>query len=313
MGFTDSDSVLAIGPQFQKAGIPFITPGATSPKLPDQLGDDVFLACFGDNVQAAAGAEFVLKQAERQERLSAARQLGTEYTTLLSQYFADAFDHGGGKIVRRGHLQDRRQVLHRADHQDQGAGAASPTSSTSRRCRTISAWSSSRCARPASPCRSSAATATTRRCCSQVGGEAPTTSTSPRTPSWARTHAGDQGVLKAYKKAYGTPPENAFAALGYDTVGLIADAIKRAGSADPAKIRDALAATQATGRHRHDHLPPRHPGSGQDRHHHRRQRRQADAGLARSHLPGSPNPSGIAWRAAPTAPVVRRIATSDRN
>ena len=32
--------------------------------------------------------------------------------------------------------------------------------------------------------------------------------------------------------------------MGYDTVGLIADAITRAGSVDPAKIRDALAATQ---------------------------------------------------------------------
>jgi branched-chain amino acid transport system substrate-binding protein len=49
---------------------------------------------------------------------------------------------------------------------------------------------------------------------------------------------------KAYKAAYNTPPENAFAALGYDTVGLVADAITRAGSVDPAKIRDALAATQ---------------------------------------------------------------------
>jgi branched-chain amino acid transport system substrate-binding protein len=47
-----------------------------------------------------------------------------------------------------------------------------------------------------------------------------------------------------YKAAYNTDPENAFAALGYDTVGLIADAIKRAGSEDPAKIRDALAATK---------------------------------------------------------------------
>ena len=39
-------------------------------------------------------------------------------------------------------------------------------------------------------------------------------------------------------------PENAFAALGYDGMGLIADAITRAGSADPAKIRDALAVSK---------------------------------------------------------------------
>ena len=63
----------ALGPIFQQAGIPFVTPGATSPKLPDQIGDMIFLACFGDNVQAAAGADFVTKKLKRQDRLSAAR------------------------------------------------------------------------------------------------------------------------------------------------------------------------------------------------------------------------------------------------
>jgi branched-chain amino acid transport system substrate-binding protein len=54
---------------------------------------------------------------------------------------------------------------------------------------------------------------------------------------------GIQKFYKDYKAAYGMDPENAFAALGYDTLGLIADAIGRAGSTDPAKIRDAIAAT----------------------------------------------------------------------
>ena len=69
-------------------------------------------------------------------------------------------------------------------------------------------------------------------------------STTRPTPSWRGRHARDPEVLQAYQQAYGTPPENAFAALGYDTIGLIADAIRRAGAAEPAKIRDALAATQ---------------------------------------------------------------------
>jgi branched-chain amino acid transport system substrate-binding protein len=34
------------------------------------------------------------------------------------------------------------------------------------------------------------------------------------------------------------------AALGYDSAMILADAIKRAGSTDPAKIRDAIAATK---------------------------------------------------------------------
>jgi branched-chain amino acid transport system substrate-binding protein len=62
VAFTDSDAVLALGPQVEKAGIPLLTPGATSPKLPSQVGKYAFLACFGDNVQAPAGAEFALNK-----------------------------------------------------------------------------------------------------------------------------------------------------------------------------------------------------------------------------------------------------------
>src|SRR5947209_17977425 len=36
VAYTDSDSVLTLGRLAQQAGIPFVTPGATSPKLPDQ-------------------------------------------------------------------------------------------------------------------------------------------------------------------------------------------------------------------------------------------------------------------------------------
>jgi branched-chain amino acid transport system substrate-binding protein len=43
-----------------------------------------------------------------------------------------------------------------------------------------------------------------------------------------------------YAAAYGRSPENAFAALGYDTVNLVAKAIRRAKSAAPDKVRDAL-------------------------------------------------------------------------
>jgi branched-chain amino acid transport system substrate-binding protein len=50
--------------------------------------------------------------------------------------------------------------------------------------------------------------------------------------------------ISAYEKEYGRPPENAFAALGFDAVGLIADAVKRAGSTDGKPLAEALAATQ---------------------------------------------------------------------
>ena len=49
-----------------------------------------------------------------------------------------------------------------------------------------------------------------------------------------------QGFVKAYKAKYNGKTPDAFAALGYDTGYYVADAIKRAGAADPKKIRDAL-------------------------------------------------------------------------
>ncbi|MCB0181911.1 MAG: ABC transporter substrate-binding protein, partial [Anaerolineae bacterium] len=97
IGFTDTDSVLAAGPTIQAAGLPFITAGATSPKIPTQVGDEMFLACFGDNVQAAAGAEYGFNNFGPNAYLLWDK--GVEYTTLLGGYFKDRFTELGGTIV----------------------------------------------------------------------------------------------------------------------------------------------------------------------------------------------------------------------
>ncbi len=242
LGFTDSDSVLALGQIFQKAGVPFVTPGATSPKLPEQIGDDIFLACFGDNVQAAAGADFV-KDKLKGRTAYLLRDNSTEYTTLLAKYFDEAFSKGGGKIVLKDDyksgdksfaaqiaklkvLPKKPDVLYVAAMPDdiglvvkqmRQAGVKQPI----------------------------------------VGGDGYDTplllSVGGKGANnvYYSTHAfmakdSTPAIVKfykAYQKTYNTAPENAFAALGYDTIGLIADAITRAGTPEPAKIRDALAAT----------------------------------------------------------------------
>jgi branched-chain amino acid transport system substrate-binding protein len=53
-----------------------------------------------------------------------------------------------------------------------------------------------------------------------------------------------QKFVKTFKEKNNGASPNAFNALGYDTVYLLADAIKRAGSTDSTKIKDALAATK---------------------------------------------------------------------
>jgi branched-chain amino acid transport system substrate-binding protein len=53
-----------------------------------------------------------------------------------------------------------------------------------------------------------------------------------------------QNFVKIFKEKNDGKSPNAFNALGYDSVYLLADAIKRAGSTDSTKIKDALAATK---------------------------------------------------------------------
>lgn len=52
-----------------------------------------------------------------------------------------------------------------------------------------------------------------------------------------------QDFVKAYTDRFGSAPDS-FAALGYDAAYLLADAIERAGAADPEAIKNALAATK---------------------------------------------------------------------
>ncbi len=243
LGFTDSDSALALGPIFQSAGVAFVTPGATSPKLPEQIGSEMFLACFGDNVQAAAGAEFVLNKLGG-KTVYLLRDNSTEYTTLLAKYFEEAYGHGGGQIVLR---------------DDYKAGDKSFTAQiTKLKALPVKPDVLYVSAQPddigivVKQMRQAGLTQPI------VGGDGYDTplllSVGGKAANnvYFSTHAymaedSTPAIVTfyhAYKAAYNTAPENAFAALGYDTVGLIADAITRAGSVDPAKIRDALAATQ---------------------------------------------------------------------
>ena len=52
--------------------------------------------------------------------------------------------------------------------------------------------------------------------------------------------------VTAYKAKYGSDPDQ-FAAQAYDTLFIVADAIKAAGAADPEKIKDALGKVKRTG------------------------------------------------------------------
>ena len=243
IGYTDTDSVLASGPTFQNAKIPFITVGATSPKIPTQVGDMMFLACFGDNVQAAVGAEYSYDKFGHNAYFLWDK--GVEYTTLLGQYFKSRFTELGGTIALEESYDDKAtdfspqiaKIKALSTKPDFYYVAAMPYNIGP----IVKQFRDAGIDGPI------------------VGGDGydtPDLLTVAGTAAdnvYFTTHAlmdatgGTDGIKKfmaAYKTEYQHDPENAFAALGYDTVYLLADAVKRANGTDSAAVKKALEETK---------------------------------------------------------------------
>lgn len=108
IGLSDSDLALAAGREARKAGKVFVTSGATSPLLPKQLGKGFFLACFGDNVQAAAAAEWL--RAEGAKKVAVIYDEDKIYTRLLRRYFNQAFTSAGGTVTEQVAMSDGQPV-----------------------------------------------------------------------------------------------------------------------------------------------------------------------------------------------------------
>jgi branched-chain amino acid transport system substrate-binding protein len=242
IGYTDTDSVLAAGPIFQAAKIPFITAGATSPKIPSQVGDMMFLACFGDNVQAAVGAEYSYKTFGHNAYFLWDK--GVEYTTLLGQYFKSRFTELGGTIALEDSYDDKAtdfsaqitKIKALSPAPDFYYVAAMPYNIGP----LVKQFRDAGITGPI------------------VGGDGYDTpdlisvAGAAADNVYFTTHAlmdataGTDGIKKFmadYKTEYGHDPENAFAALGYDTLMLMADAIKRAGGTDSAAVKAAIEGT----------------------------------------------------------------------
>jgi branched-chain amino acid transport system substrate-binding protein len=242
VGFADSDMALAFGPVAQKAGIPFIT-GGTSPQLPNQIGNTVFLALFGDNVQAGAAAEYSLKTLKKSTAYLLIDK-SAEYTNLLGKYFKDAYIHGGGKIV----LEDTYK-------NGDKSFAAQITKIKAMKTKPSMMFVS------ALPDDIGTLVKQFRQAGLMqpiVGGDGYDTPLLVKVGGqyannvYFTTHAlmdatkGNAAVKKfmtAYKTEYKRDAENSFAAFGYDSVLLMADGIKRANSSDPKMIIDALEKT----------------------------------------------------------------------
>lgn len=241
-GLNDSTFALAAGPIAQAAGIPFVTAGATLPTLPDQIGDYFFMAPFGDDAQAYAIADYALNELGARTAYMLVDQ-AYDFTTTLARFFKERWQSKGGAIV----LED----VYNSGDTDFSAQIA--------RVRALNPppdviFISAIPNEAGITTRQFREAGLTQPILSGDGFDTPLigeVAGDLADDVYFSTHASldnesnvVQSFVSAYEKAYGRKPENAFAALGYDTMNLIADAIRRAGSTNPAAIRDALATTK---------------------------------------------------------------------
>jgi branched-chain amino acid transport system substrate-binding protein len=239
-GFTDNNSVLIAGPFFQRARVPFLSIGATDPALPQVIGKSIFLTPFGDNTQAAAAAEF-----SRQEFGSSVAILWdstSQYTRTLPRYFRTRFEDLGGNVALDASydggcditaLGQKVERLSPQPHFVYLAGLPDCIGDV---------VASLRAAGVTEPIVGGDGLDTPRLL---EGNPGPTSNVWFTTHAWLSEQTGTpeaKEFVTAYRDAYGTAPDNAFAALGYDAARLLLDVLRRAQS--PREIFHALEYTE---------------------------------------------------------------------
>ncbi|MCO6044307.1 ABC transporter substrate-binding protein [Aeoliella sp. ICT_H6.2] len=233
-GLSDTDLVLASAPLAAKANRVFLTSGATSPLLPAEVPEYLYLACFGDNVQAAAAAEWAHGDGQARKAL-VLYDSSHEYTRLLQKYFRERFTQLGGEIAdERSFTSDTlEQTLEQFPNVDVVFLSAEVPADIQKAVRMI---------------RSSGLD------CPIVGGDsfdsAGLWEGSDAKCIYYTTHAylGENNpnprvvaFRKAFAAAYPDATPDAFTALGYDATRLLVRAIEQSQTADPEDIRRALA------------------------------------------------------------------------
>jgi branched-chain amino acid transport system substrate-binding protein len=241
-GLNDSTLALAAGRVAQRAGIPFVTSGATLPDLPAQVGNAFFMVAFGDDAQAHAVASLARRDLRaRSAFLLVDRQ--SLFTKALARFFQERFVARGGKVVGRASYATGQRSF----------------ASAIARVRRLRAppdvlFFSALPSEAGRLTRQFRAASLTQPILSGDGFDTPLVGRVAGELAddvYYSTHVAldsaeprVQRFVVAYRARYRRRPENAFAALGYDTMRLLADAVRRAGATEPSAIRAALAATR---------------------------------------------------------------------
>lgn len=243
LGYCDTHWVLTGAPIAAEYGIPFITPGATHPRIPERTG--AWLACFGDNAQAAAMAEYACKVLGLR-KVAVWVDTACDFCVAVSAYFEDAWKHLGGEVVYEDYFEtnwtDFSALVSRLKaYQDEGkVDCVYPSAIPGNVGLIVKQLREGGVILPIL-----GEDGFDTPLLVEVGGLYAEGVMFATHVSLDSPDPKVQEFVAAYTEKFGRRPENAFAALGYDAMMLVAEAIKTAGSAGPAAIEEGLTQIKA--------------------------------------------------------------------
>ncbi|MBV9210596.1 MAG: ABC transporter substrate-binding protein [Acidobacteria bacterium] len=239
LGEVASTNSLAAAPVAQNAKIPMITPSSTNPKV-TEVGDYIFRVCFIDPFQGGVMAKFAANTLKA-KTAAVLGDFNSDYSKGMTQYFEEEFNRDGGKVIMK---QTYTQTDPDFKAQLTSIRNANPdvifvpgyygqVGVIAKQARELGiqkpllggdGWDAPQLW--------------------DLGGEALANSYISNHYSIDDPSPAIQKFVAAYRSRYNGLAPDAIAALGYDAMNVLADSIKRSGSTDPVKLRDAIAQTK---------------------------------------------------------------------
>jgi branched-chain amino acid transport system substrate-binding protein len=242
LGEVASGRSLEAGPICQAAGIPMISPSSTNPKV-TEMGDYVFRVCFTDPFQGRILAEFAAHTLKAR-KVAILSDVSSAYSVGLSQFFKEPYTAAGGQVVSEQRYSSKDKDFKAqltAIKAMEPDGICVPGYYTEaglivRQARdlgiTVPIFGGDGWEAP--------------ELIEIAGGDALKNTYYSTHFSPVQDSAAVKKFVAAYKAKYQKTPD-AMAALGYDSAVALIEAIKKAGSTEGPKLKDALAATDFMG------------------------------------------------------------------